>query len=131
MSESKGIKNAKYICLLLAAFLLFSGFLLMFSPTLAGLLYGIDDVELLQESTTLGMGIRQIVLGMMITVLTFKSQLKVLSYVMLISALVPLADFFIFSASIGWVSSMRHAASVPFIVGLGSYLLIQSRKSIR
>ncbi|WP_354360260.1 DUF4267 domain-containing protein [Pedobacter sp. UYP30] len=58
------------------------------------------------------MGIRQFSIGLMITILVFSNQLKALGLVMLVRALDPITDFFVFSSSIGWVSALLHAASV-------------------
>jgi hypothetical protein len=77
----------------------------------------------------LAMGIRQFSIGLMIAVLVLSNQLKALGLIILIGAIVPLTDFFVFSSSIVWVSSLRHAAPVPLIFGLGLYLIYLTRKT--
>lgn len=128
MSQTKQLIRAKYACVLLSVFLLISGILLLFFPTASSLLYGINDLELLGESTTMAMGVRQFVLGLMIAVLVFTNQIKALGMLMIVSALVPFADFFVFAPAVGWASSLRHLTSVPFILGVGMYIMRQTLK---
>ncbi len=129
MTITKGIKIAKYLCLFPGVFLVVSGLLILLLPNSAGVLFDIKDIDTLKEPMALAMGIRQLAIGSMITLLALSNQLKALGLIMLIGALVPLTDFIVFSASIGWVSSLRHAAPVPLIFGLGFYLMYQIRKS--
>ncbi len=130
MANANGIKIAKYLCLIPGIFLIVSGILLLFAPAAAASLYGIDDVAKLHDNWALSMGIRQFAIGLMIVVLALANQVKALGIVMVIGAIVPFADFLIFKSSIGWVSALRHAAPVPFILGLGLYLLFQLRKPL-
>ena len=123
------IRIAKYLCLLPGVFLIISRLIMLISPDGAGLLFGIADIEKLKEPMALAMGIRQLTIGLMITILAFSNQNKALGLIMFIGAIVPLSDFIIFSTSIGWISSLRHLAPVPFILGLGLYLLYKTRET--
>ena len=129
MKTAKGIKVAQYLCLFPGLFLIVSGLILLFLPVAASKLFDLHDIQILKEPMALAMGIRQLAIGLMITTLVFSNQVKALSYIMLIGAIVPLTDFLVFSPSIGIVSALRHAAPVPMIFGLGFYLLLQLRKS--
>jgi len=129
MVQTKQIRRARYACVLLSAFLLVSGMLLLFFPSVSSRLYGIDNLDLLESSTTHAMGVRQFVIGLMIGALVFSHQIKALGMLMILSALVPFADFFVFAPEVGWFSALRHLTSVPFIVGLGIYLLVHIRKT--
>jgi len=115
--------------LLPGVFLIVSGLMILFFPNAASLLFDIKNIDTLKEPMALAMGIRQFSIGLMITALVLSKQLKALGLIMLIGAIVPLTDFFIFSTSIGWVSSLRHLASVPLIFGLGLYLTYLTRKT--
>ena len=130
MTLTKNIKVAKYLCLLPGIFLIISGLMILLFPYSASLLFDIKNINTLKEPMALAMGIRQFSIGLMITVLVLSNQLKALGLIMLIGAIVPLTDFFIFSSSIGWVSSLRHAAPVPLIFGLGQYLTYLTRKTV-
>lgn len=129
MRTMKGIKIAKYLCLFPGVFLIVSGLMIFILPNSASVLFDIKDIDMLKESMGLAMGIRQISIGLMISVLALTNQPKALGLIMLIGSVVPLTDFFVFSSSIGWISSLRHAAPVPLILGLGLYLLYQIRKT--
>ncbi len=96
-------------------------------PNAAATLFDITEIDLLKEPMALAMGIRQLSIGLMITMLAISNQIRALGIVMLIGSIVPLTDFIVFSSSIGWISSLRHAAPVPLIFGLGIYLLYQTR----
>lgn len=128
MELNKKTRIASLLCLFPGAFLLVSGILLLFASQAASALYGMQDMVLMQSPIAQGMGIRQFAIGLAITVLALGRQPKSLAYVMLIGALVPLADFFIFGPAIGWASSLRHAGPVPLILVFGIYLFIQTRK---
>lgn len=127
MTLTKGIKTAKLLCLFPGVFLIVSGLMILFSPNGAGILFDITDIEQLQTPFALAMGIRQLAIGLMITILALSAEVKALGIVMLIGSIVPLTDFIVFSSSIGYVSALRHAAPVPIILGLGVYLLYQTR----
>ena len=129
MTITKRIEVVKYLCLFPGIFLIVSGLLILFFPNSASLLFDIKNIDTLKQPMALAMGIRQLSIGLMITVLVLSKQLKALGLIMLIGAIVPLTDFFIFSASLGWVSSLRHAAPVPLIFGLGIYLTYLTRKT--
>ncbi len=129
MKKEKGIKIARYLCLFPGVFLIVSGLLLLLFPVAAGELFDIDNIEILRQPMALAMGVRQFAIGLMITALVFTNQLRALAYIMLIGAIVPLTDFFLFSQSTGVVSALRHAAPVPVILGLGSYLLYSLKRS--
>lgn len=129
MATTQKIKLAKYLCLFPGIFLIVSGFMILIFPNSASLLFDIKDIDTLKEPMALAMGIRQFSIGLMITVLVLSNQLKALGLIMLIGALVPLTDFFVFSSSIGWISSLRHAAAVPLIFGLGLYVTYQTRET--
>lgn len=96
---------------------------------MANELFDLSDKEALQGPIALSMGIRQFVIGLMIVVLVLAGQIKALGYIMLIGAIVPLTDFFVFSPVIGWVSSLRHGATVPMILVLGLYLLVSEKRT--
>ncbi len=129
MTFTKEIKIAKYLCLFPGLFLIISGILILLLPNLASVLFDINDIDKLQEPISLAMGIRQLAIGLMITVLALTNQIKALAYIMLIGAIVPIADFFIFSSLIGWSSALRHAAPLPMIIGLGIYLRNKIRQT--
>ncbi len=129
MTTAKKIKIAKYLCLFPGIFLIVSGLMILLFPDSASLLFDIKNIDTLKEPMALAMGIRQFSIGLMITVLVLSNQLKALGLIMLIGAIVPLTDFFVFSPLIGWVSALRHAASVPLILGLGLYLTYLTRKT--
>ncbi len=112
-------KILKYLSVALGLFLIVSGCLILFLPNLAGMLYDIEDIESLNGPMALGMGIRQFTIGILVIALVVSNQLKALGYVLIISAFIPLGDFIIFGSSVGWISSLRHLISVPFIVLLG------------
>lgn len=131
MTTMKGVKIAKLLCLLPGIFLIVSGVLIFLSPDSASVLFDIKDIDSLKEPLALAMGIRQLSIGLMITALAFSNQVKALGFIMLIGSVVPLTDFLIFSSSIGWISSLRHAVPVPVIFGLGLYLFFQIRKTER
>ncbi len=131
MVNEKGLRIAKYLCLLPGLFLVISGMLLLFAPSVAANLYGIIDAATLHDNEwALSMGIRQFAIGLMIVALALANEVKALGIIMVIGAIVPFADFLIFKSSIGWVSALRHAAPVPFILGLGIYLLAPIRKRV-
>lgn len=125
---NKNIDTARFLCLLLGLFLIVSGILLLFFPILAQILYDIPNIDVLKEPIAHAMGIRQLSLGLITIVLVLTKQIKTLAYVTLIIAIVPLADFIIFTPLSGMLSSLRHFSSVPFIIGIGLYLLAQSKK---
>ncbi|MDF1613243.1 DUF4267 domain-containing protein [Stygiobacter electus] len=118
------------MCLLPGIFLIVSGILLLFFPVPAQSLFDLPSVDFLQKPIALAMGVRQFSIGLTITVLSLKKQAKALAYVMLIGAIVPLSDFIIFTPIIGILSALRHFATVPFIFGIGLYLLIKSNKKM-
>ena len=126
---NKGIATAKYLCLVPGLFLIISGLLILLVSDVAGKVFGITDIEKLEGPFALSMGIRQFAIGLMIVTLALSSQIKALGTIMLIGAIVPATDFFIFSPSIGAFSALRHAAPVPIIAGLGIYLLLKIKKS--
>ncbi len=122
-----GIKIAKYLCLVPGIFLIASGLMVLCFPSFASTLFDIKDINVFKEPMAKAMGIRQLAIGLMIIILVLTNQIKALGLIMLIGALVPFSDFLIFSSSIGWVSSLRHAGPVPLIFGLGIYLLYLTR----
>ncbi len=128
MTITKKLITVKYLCLVPGIFLIVSGLMILFFPNSASLLFDIKNIDTLKEPLALAIGIRQVSIGLMITVLVISKQLKALALIMLIGSIVPLTDFFIFRSSIGWVSSLRHAAPVPLIFGLGLYLTYLTRK---
>lgn len=129
MTPNRGIRVARYLCLFSGVFLIVSGLMILLLPNSAGALFDIEDIEKLKEPVALAMGIRQIAIGLMIAVLVLTNQIKALGFIMLIGGLVPLFDFLVFSPSIGWMSSLRHGATVPLILGLGIYLLYKTRRT--
>ena len=122
MTTVKKIKIAQYLCLIPGIFLIVSGLMILIFPNSASQLFNIKNIDTLIEPMALAMGIRQLSIGLMITLLVLSNQLKALGLIMLIGAIVPLTDFFIFSPLIGWISALRHAAPVPLIFGLGIYI---------
>lgn len=130
MKTLKKIELAKHLCLLPGIFLIVSGLMLLFIPGAAVKLFDLPNIELLKQPIALSMGIRQLAIGLMITILVFTHQVKALSYIMLIGAIVPFTDFFVFIPSIGIVSALRHAAPVPVILGLGFYLLFLQKEHV-
>ncbi|MEO8821256.1 MAG: DUF4267 domain-containing protein [Ginsengibacter sp.] len=129
MTIAKKIKIAQYLCLFPGIFLMVSGLLILIFPNAAAILFDIKNIDTLKEPIALAMGIRQFSIGLMITLLVLSNQIKALGLIMLIGAIVPLTDFFVFSPLIGWVSALRHAAPVPIIFGLGLYLTYLTRKT--
>ena len=129
MTTAKKIKIAQYLCLFPGIFLIVSGLMVLILPNSASLLYDIKNIDTLKQPMALAMGIRQFSIGLMITLLVLSNQLKALGLIMLIMAIVPLTDFFLFSPLIGWVSSLRHAVPVPLFFGLGLYLTYLTRKT--
>ncbi len=122
MTTAKKIKIAQYLCLFPGIFLIVSGVMILIFPNAASVLFDIKNIDTLKEPMALSMGIRQLSIGVIITILVLSNQFKALGLVMLIGAIVPFTDFFVFSPLIGWVSALRHAAPVPLILGLGLYL---------
>lgn len=129
MILNKGTITAKYLCLFPGVFLIVSGLLILFLPNAAGTLFGISNIEQLKTPMALAMGTRQLAIGLMIAILALSNKVKALGIIMVIGAIVPLTDFFVFSVSIGWISALRHAAPVPLIAGLGIYLLVKKTES--
>ena len=129
MTTAKKIKIAQYLCLFPGIFLIVSGLMVLILPNSASPLYDIKNIDTLKQPMALAMGIRQFSIGLMITLLVVSNQLKALGLIMLIMAIVPLTDFFLFSPLIGWVSSLRHAVPVPLFFGLGLYLTYLTRKT--
>ena len=129
MTTIKKIKIAQYLCLIPGVFLIISGLLVLFASNGAAALFDMNDIETFKTPFAFAMGIRQIAIGLIITVLAYSEQIKALGIVMLIGSIVPISDFIIFGNAIGWVSSLRHAASVPMILSLGFYILNQLKKS--
>ena len=128
MQTDRNIKLAALLCLLPAIFLIVSGILLLFMPVQAKALFDLPTIDVLKGPIALSLGIRQLVIGLLITIFSLTNQVKALAYVLVIGALVPLIDFIVFIPTIGVVSALRHLGSVPFILGLGFYLVIQFRK---
>ncbi|MDF1612567.1 MAG: DUF4267 domain-containing protein [Stygiobacter sp.] len=124
----KNINIARLLCLLPGIFLIVSGILLLFFPVPAQSLFDLPSINFLKEPIALAMGVRQFSIGLTITVLSLTKQIKALAYVILIGAIVPLSDFIIFTPIIGMLSALRHFATVPFIFGIGLYLLIKNNK---
>ena len=120
MKNPKRLKVAQYLCLFPGIFLIVSGSMLLLSSEAAKVIFDLQDLD---SSLGLAMGIRQLAMGSIIVMLAMTRQLKALGLVMVIGAIVPMSDFFIFSPIIGWESSLRHVAAVPIILGLGFYLL--------
>jgi hypothetical protein len=120
MKNPKGLKVAQYLCLFPGVFLVLSGSMLLLTSKAAEVVF---DIPNLDSTFSLTVGIRQLAMGAIIIMLTLSRQLKALGMVMVIGAIVPMSDFFIFSPIIGWVSALRHVAVVPIILGLGFYLL--------
>ncbi|WP_018343193.1 DUF4267 domain-containing protein [Cytophaga aurantiaca] len=120
MKNPKGLKNAQYLCLFPGIFLIVSGSMLLLTAEAAQVIFDLQDLD---STLALAMGIRQLAMGVIIVMLALTRQLKALGLVMIIGAIVPITDFFIFSPIIGWVSALRHALAVPVILGLGFYLL--------
>ncbi|KIA88039.1 DUF4267 domain-containing protein [Kaistella jeonii] len=129
MTTEKKIKIAQYLCLLPGIFLIVSGVMILIFPNAASVLFDIKNIDTLKEPMALSIGIRQLSIGLMITILVLSNQLKALGLIMLIGAMVPLTDFFVFSPLIGWISALRHAAPVPLIFGLGLFLTYLTRKT--
>ncbi len=121
MKNPKGLKVAQYLCLFPGVFLIVSGSMLLLNMQAAELLFDMQDLD---TPLALALGIRQLAMGSIIVMLALTRQLKALGLVMVIGSIVPISDFFIFSPVIGWASALRHAASVPIILGLGFYLLL-------
>lgn len=126
MEIKKGTKLALALCLLPGIFLIVSGTMLLFAQESASTLY---DMPLQDSPIVLGMGIRQLAIGLMIVILAVLRETRALGFIMIIGSIVPLSDFFIFSSTIGWVSALRHAGPVPIIFGLGIYLLFRTRNN--
>ncbi|MEO6818393.1 MAG: DUF4267 domain-containing protein [Ginsengibacter sp.] len=129
MITARKIKIAQYLCLFPGIFLIISGLMILIFPNSASILFDIKNIDTLKEPMALAMGIRQFSIGLMITLLVLSKQVKALGIIMLIGAVVPATDFFVFRPLIGWVSALRHAAPVPFIFGLGLYLIYLTSKT--
>ncbi|MCB0643923.1 MAG: DUF4267 domain-containing protein [Phaeodactylibacter sp.] len=127
MTENRGLTIATYLSLVPGVFLLISGLLILLAPDAAAVLFDISDADSFKEPLSLAMGIRQVAIGLMITTLVFSNQLQALGIILIVGALVPLADFFLFGPTNGWTSALRHAGPIPLILGLGIYLLLQTR----
>ncbi|MES2799868.1 MAG: DUF4267 domain-containing protein [Bacteroidota bacterium] len=112
---------AVLLSILVAFFLVISGLLLLFSPHYSGLLYDVTDLERMNTSITWAMGIRQLVLGVMFIALIYFKQFKAFGIVLLAGSLIPFTDFFLFCNETGWLSALRHLASIPILIGLGMY----------
>ena len=126
----RSIQIARYLCLLPGIFLVVSGTALLLFPNAAAAIFDVPAPQLLENPAFLAMGIRQVAIGLMIVVLAGANQIKALGLIMLIGAIVPLSDYFIFAPSIGQISALRHAGPVPVIFGLGLYLLLASRRQM-
>lgn len=120
MKNPKRLKVAQYLCLFPGIFLVVSGSMLLLTAEAAKVIFDLEDLD---STLALAMGIRQLAMGTIIVMLALTRQVKALGLVMVIGAIVPMSDFFIFSPVIGWESALRHAAAVPIILGLGFYLL--------
>lgn len=132
MELRKGTRIALLICLLPGMFLIFSGVLLMFVHSAANALFDMHGQNALENNPlATAIGIRQCAIGLMIVTLASYRQVRALGFVMAIGAVVPLVDFYAFISTTGLISSMRHAAPVPVILGLGLYLLRDSGKSLK
>ncbi len=129
LTWSTGVTAAKNLCLLPGIFLFVSGLLILVAPTATGNIFDVSDPEILKAPFTLAMGIRQLGMGLIIIFLALTNQPKALGLIMLLGAIVPAADFFIFRPVIGAGSALRHAAPVPLIATLGIYLLLKTRKN--
>lgn len=119
---TKKTNTVRLICLFPGLFLIVSGVLLMLFPDAAKTLYGMPDAQVFQQPVAYAMGVRQFALGLIICTLALARETRALGIVMMLGALVPLADFQIFRPVIGSLSALRHLATVPLIFGLGYYL---------
>lgn len=119
---AKKTNTVRLICLFPGLFLIISGALLLFFPEAAKTLYGMPDAQVFRQPVAHAMGIRQLALGLIICALALAKETRALGIVMMLGALVPLADFQIFRPVIGNFSALRHLATVPLIFGLGFYL---------
>ncbi|MCB9271942.1 MAG: DUF4267 domain-containing protein [Lewinellaceae bacterium] len=124
---NRNLNITRHLCLLPGIFLIVSGILLLFFPDLSQALFDFPGKTISKEPIAHALGVRQLAIGLMIVALSVSRQTKALGFVMVIGAIVPMADFLIFQPVIGTVSAMRHFAPVPFIFGLGVYLLAKSR----
>ena len=116
------------LCGLVGVVLFVSGMLALFIPWAADVLFDLPAGHSISGNPLAGaFGIRQLGIGTMIIVLALLRELRGLGIVMVVGAIVPLADFFIFSTQIGVVSSLRHGATVPVVAGLGVYLLVSKK----
>jgi len=93
------------LCVLVGLFLLMSGVLVLFVRPAAEALFDLHGGNSISGNPLASaVGIRQLAIGSMIILL----------------ALVPLADFLSFSGQIGVVSALRHGGTVPLVAGLGA-----------
>lgn len=122
MNKSKEI-IAKRFAFLAGLFLIFSGLIILLLPDLTVLLYDLPSRTFAESPMTFGMGIRQFAFGLIVLGLLRRNQLHALGLVLVILAIIPFTDFFIFESISGWFSALRHLISVPVLLVLGIYLL--------
>ena len=102
--------------------------MVFFFPIPTKTLFDLPDINILKEPIALSFGVRQLSIGLMITILAISDQTKALSYIMLIGSIVPFVDFIVFIPSIGFASALRHFGPISLILGLGIYLLIKLKE---
>ena len=116
------------LCIIVGLFLFASGIFALFIQSAADVVFDLHGDNSISGNTLAGaFGIRQLAIGSMIIVFALLRQFKGLGIVMLVGAIVPLADFLLFSAQIGVVSALRHGMMVPAILGIGVYLLVSKK----
>jgi len=113
---------------LIGLFLIVSGGLLIWGQQAPAILFDMRGGATFEsDPLTTAMGIRQFCIGLMIVSLASLRQTKALGVIMIIGALVPLADFISFIPRIGVLSAMRHGGIVPVVLAVGLFFL--TRKS--
>ena len=129
MKSSFGLRAAYVISLLVGVFLVVSGVLLLFFRPIADALFDLHgDHSLTANSLATEVGVRQLVIGLIIAVLSMLKERKALGMVMVIGWLVPLADFIDYAPVIGVVSALRHGATVPVVLIAGVILLMRKSR---
>ena len=111
---------------LLGAFVSLVGLALIVSPFNAVQAFGIDPSHMADISLAPGIGVRQLVLGLIIVLLAIRRDASALGATLLLGSLIPLADFVIAGKALGYGAAIRHLITLPFSLLLG-IALVRSR----
>jgi hypothetical protein len=108
---------------LLGLFLSVMGAWMLASPFNSVQLFGIDPSHMADIALAPTMAIRQLALGLIILALALRQKAGALGTVLLIAAIVPVADFAIAANAFGPSGAIRHLALLPLLLGLGLVLV--------